>query len=143
MLAMPDADSTFKSAREEAREIMEGMSFSAYGQARHKIGGGVSRNRDESEDQAKQRDIDRLLMKFDNDEQVRNKVCRVLGILTDEQRRLKLMHESTIAARDSADASARSAKSAAKIVWVSAIALGISLASFIISYFALKDTLTR
>ncbi len=136
MLAMPDADSTSKSAREEAREILEGMSISELQEALHRIGHKTTQKPGESDEQWKQRAIRRLLRHYDIEESLRFKVCRGLGIPTDDDRRMKLMYEATIAARDSADASARSAKYTVCVALVGMIGLVIAATSLFISYLA-------
>lgn len=136
MLATADAESTFKTAREEAREMLEGMPIGEFREALRRIGHQTTQKQDEPVEQWKQNAIYRLLRDYDIEEKLRFKVCRVLDIHTDDDRRMKLMHEATIAARDSADASARSAESARYIGRVSFAAALIAVGSLIVSFVA-------
>lgn len=127
---MPDTDSTFKSMREEAREILERMPLGEFEEKIVEIGKVVVKDPGENHEDWKQRAIDYLFQVWDNKPQVCMKVCRVLGILKDEDRKLKMIGEQLNLTRRATEASEQSAKDR----WV---AIGISGFAILISCLAL------
>lgn len=134
---MPDADGTFKTAREELIEILQGMPVSELkATIQNKFGESAFQDPGESGEDFRKKIIERVCLAYDNKEEYRTSACRAVNIPTDEERRLRLMHESTIAAKNSAEASAQSAKSAASIVKARWIAVAIAVLALIVSFFA-------